>query len=301
MKKKLILFFILLLLFAGGMAGKYFFLNSRGSGGRLKILSSPSANVFLNNTSVGKTPYEDKVKHGEYILKLIPEGVATEAASWQGKITIYKNALTYVDRELGASDLTSAGVVLTTSRMPSKPKNQDTGEVEVETEPNGAIVYLDNDEKGIAPLVLADVRKGEHELAVFSPGFFRRTQKINVERYYRTTGQFKLALDQSQKKIEDLVDEATDSADLEQNEAENDGSASADTDKQYIVVIKNTPTGWLRVRSEPSIIASEEAKVYPEDSFDLLEETDDWYKIAYKKGEEGWISAQYASKKAAND
>lgn len=299
MKNKLVFLLFLILLFGFGMAGKYFFLDQKSTQGELKILSSPVANIFLNDKTSGKTPYEDKIKPGDYILKLIPEGTATDAASWQGKITIYKNALTFVDRELGVSDLTSAGVIFTTSKMKEKPKKKDTGEVEVETEPTGAIVYLDNDEKGIASLILADVAKGEHELTVYSPGFFRRTQKINVEPDFRTTGKFKLALDQSQKKIEDVADEATESAELKEKgqEGENDASKSASTKKETVVV-KSTPTGWLRVRAEPSISASESARVYPKDKFLLLEEKSGWYKIAYEKDKEGWISAQYADKQS---
>ena len=65
--------------------------------------------------------------------------------------------------------------------MEKSPRG-NTGEIEVETEPTGAIVYLDNDDKGVAPLILTDVPSGTHELSVFLPGFSRRTQKINIDR-----------------------------------------------------------------------------------------------------------------------
>lgn len=281
MKNKLVLLSILILLFIGFIIIRYFIFNQQSDFGKLKVLSSPSASVFLNNLAVGKTPFEDKVKENEYLLKLIPEGTATDTASWQGKIKIYRNTLTYVDRELGSSDLTSAGVIFTTSKMMGKPKHADDGEIEVETEPAGAIVYLDNDEKGIAPLILTDVPKGDHELSVYNPGFFRRTQKINVDPGYRVVGKFKLAIDQSQKKVEEQKKESSKSANL----------------KKTYVIVSDTPTGWLRVREEPSIAASEAAKVKPKDKFELLEEKNGWYKISYEKDKEGWISGQYAEKK----
>jgi N-acetylmuramoyl-L-alanine amidase len=62
------------------------------------------------------------------------------------------------------------------------------------------------------------------------------------------------------------------------------------------VVIKNTPTGWLRVRMEPSLSATEAAKVKPGEKYTLLDEKNGWYKISYKEGEEGWISGRYAKK-----
>jgi len=58
-----------------------------------------------------------------------------------------------------------------------KSPRDDVGEIYIETEPTGALVYLDNEEKGVAPLILADVPSGIHELSVFLPGFLRRTQK----------------------------------------------------------------------------------------------------------------------------
>jgi len=284
MKNKLVLLSVLILLFVGFIIIRYFIFNQQSNFGKLKVLSSPSSTIFLNNLAIGKTPFEDKIKENEYLLKLIPEGTATDTASWQGKIRIYRNSLTYVDRELGSSDLTSAGAIFTTTKMVGKPQHSDEGEIEVETEPAGAIVYLDNDEKGIAPLILTDVPKGDHELSVYSPGFFRRTQKINVDVGYRVTGKFKLAIDQSQRKIGS------------EDKKEKETTKSADLKKTY-VVISDTPTGWLRVREEPSLAASEAAKVKPQDRFELLEEKNGWYKINYEKEKEGWISAQYAEKK----
>ncbi|HLD26687.1 MAG TPA: PEGA domain-containing protein [Patescibacteria group bacterium] len=298
MKKKFGILFLLILLFGGGVAVKFLVLDQQPSEGKLKVFSSPSASIFLNNEPIGKTPYEETKPTGEYILKLIPEGTAPDVASWQGKVTIYKKALTFVDRELGSSDLTSAGVIFNIIKMSSAPKKKDVGEIEAETEPSGAIVYLNNDEKGIAPLILSDVPKGEHELSVYVPGFFRRTQKVNVESLFRTSVKFKLALDQSQKKIEDITDEeATESAEENKNNNEKSATSSA-TKTKIIVEVKDTPTGWLRVREEPTIIASETAKVNPKDIFTVLDEQNGWYKIEYEKGKEGWISAQYTVKKS---
>ena len=62
------------------------------------------------------------------------------------------------------------------------------------------------------------------------------------------------------------------------------------------ILIKDTPTGFLRVREEPAITASEEARVKPGDQFDLLEENSGWFKIEYEKGKQGWVYSQYAEK-----
>jgi hypothetical protein len=282
MKVKLAIFSSLVFLFILFLIGRFIFLDQRNATGELKVVSSPTASVFINNVVIGKTPFFDKYKVGEYVIKIIPEGTATEAASWQGKINIYKNALTYVNRELGSSDVSSAGEVYTTTKMEKAPSNKNYGEIYVETEPQGAIVYLDNDEKGVAPLILADVLKGTHELSVSMPNFIRRTQKINVDSGYRVSGYVKLSIDQTQPSI------------IKKETGQNaSGSASL---KDSSVLIKDTPTGWLRVRVEPSIDASEAARVKPGEKYPLLEEQGDWYKIRYEDGKEGWISSSYSEK-----
>jgi hypothetical protein len=285
MKSKLAFLLVLAAVFLAFVGVRFFVLGQQNVNGRLKIISSPTASVFVNNLAVGKTPYEDKYKVGEYIVKLIPEGNATETASWQGKVRIYKNALSYVNRELGSSDITSGGEVFTTTKMETSPKSGGYGEIYIETEPQGAIVNLDNDEKGVAPLILSDVLKGEHEISVYMPGFFRRTQKINIDPGFRVNAFFKLAIDQSQKTL----------APTGIPEDKKEATASASTGKTMIV-INETPTGWLRVREEPSITASEAARVKPGEKFELLDEDDGWYKIEYEKEKEGWISGEYATK-----
>ena len=287
MSKKLILLTLLVIAFGVFVVVRFFILDNQNVFGRIKVVSSPVASVFINNLAVGKTPFEEKYKVGEYILKLIPEGNATDTASWQGKVKIYKNALTYVNRELGSSDVTSAGEIFTTTKMEKPAKSNDLGQVYVETEPQGAIVYLDNDEKGVAPLILSEVLKGDHELSVFMPKFLRRTQKINVDPGYIVNAAFKLAIDQSSQ---------TTKATGDKQKGKQEATASAKTGKTTIV-IKDTPTGFLRVREEPAVTASEEAQVKPGDTFDLLDEKSGWYKIEYEIGKDGWVYSQYADKK----
>jgi hypothetical protein len=307
MKIKLFLLLLLFALFGGFLAVKFFILDKQNASGRLKILSSPAAGVFVDNVPVGKTPYEDKYKVGEFMLKLIPEGESSQTASWQGKVKVYKNTLTYVNRELGISDVTSAGENFTSTRMETPPKSSNYGEISVETEPVGSIVYLDNDEKGVAPLLLADVVKGDHELSVFMPGFFRRTHKVNVDPGYRVNASFKLSIDTTQQPPIAEEQKSTPSGEIKPT-----GTKPTDTKQvatkptdalpipqadltQPNVLIKDTPTGWLRVRSEPSLGGSESARIKPGETYLLLEEQAGWYKIKLPD-KDGWISSQYATK-----
>jgi hypothetical protein len=291
MKGKLSLLLILILLFIGFVVVRFFIFDNQKSTGELKVISSPGASVFINNAFIGKTPFDDKYKVGEYLLKLIPETSATDTASWNGKVVIYKNSLTYVNRELGSSDIASAGEIFTTIKMTKAPQTRDTGEIYVETEPQGAIVTLDSDEKGVAPVIMENVSRGDHELSVFMPGFFRRTQKVNVDSGYRVNAAFKLAIDQSSSFAKTVQ--------------EKQASSSASTDDITYVTIRENPQGWLRVRSDSSVNATEEAKVKPGEKYEYLEEKTGWFKIKFNdnpdglvEGEfdEGWVSSEYSTK-----
>ncbi len=286
LKGKLILLTILVALFGLFLTAKFFILDKQNEFGSLKVQSYPASTIFLDNVATGKpTPYrDDRIRVGEYSIKLIPVGDATQSASWQGRVKINKNTLTYVNRELGNSDVTSAGEIFMVTKMENRPKNKNYGELYIETDPQGAIVFLDNDEKGIAPLLLSDILEGTHELKIFMPGFFPRINKVNIDAGYRVSAMVKLAIDQSQKR-------ATDSGTLKQPAT---ATESAKTN-QKTIIIEDTPTGFLRVRNEPSVSASEAAQVRPGDRYSVIEEQEGWYKIEYKEGSEGWISSEYAT------
>ncbi len=273
---------ILLLLALLSFAG-YKFYSSAGIGqAGLRVVSSPTGSVFISDKMVGRTPYEDKMKSGEYIVKVIPEGASTTAVSWQGKVTLSPGVLTFVNRELGTSDLTSAGETL----MMEKIKDKDA-QIAVLTNPDGAIVSLDGQEKGAAPLILRNVSSGDHDVSVSSSGFITRTIKIKATEGYKLTASFQLAV--SEGSITPTPS-ATSSA-------QTGGGTSNDEMQTPYVLIKDTPTGFLRVRSEPSVNATEAAQVKPGEKYPYLDTSDGWYKIRFDEKNEGWISAQYATKK----
>ena len=64
------------------------------------------------------------------------------------------------------------------------------------------------------------------------------------------------------------------------------------------VKIKPNSLGFLRVRSGAGRSNSEVAQVKVGETFDILEESNGWYKIEYEPGKEGWISgsSQYTEK-----
>ena len=282
MKGKLRLMLILSIAFVVFVVVKLLFDMASKKEGRLQVLSRPMAAIFLDNVMKGNTPFTSTVKEGEYLLKIVPDGVATSAASWQKKVSIFSGSLTYVDVQLESTDIASWADVYWLNSLGLFSKKS---ELVVETEPSGALIYLDNDEKGVSPLTLDQVSQGSHELSVFMPGFSRRSKKINISPGYKLNAYVKLALDPSQKSQYTISEPAS------------LATAAASIKKPSNTVrILDTPTGWLRVRDEPTLGGSESARINPGQRFELIEEQVGWYKIKIDSQLQGWISSQYAQK-----
>lgn len=268
-----LLLFLLAVLFGGyTIISSYF--GKQVSG--LKVLTSHPASVFLNDKLVGKTPYEAKHPAGEYTVKLIPDESADTLSSWQGRVKLSPSLLTYIKRDFGPSELTSAGEILTLERI-SGSENQ----LVVLSSPDAATVIFDGQVKGTTPVTLRDVVSGEHDVALTSAGFTDRTVRVQATPGYKLTVSFQLSL------LSPQPSSATPSA--------TDGTPPVSSGKPQ-VLIKDTPTGFLRVRTEPSTSASESGRVQPGEKFPFLDERSGWFQIEYEAGKSGWISGRYAQK-----
>lgn len=275
MNKKALAAIIVVVL--GVAIGAYKFFSDRITNvGGLKVVSKPVSSIFLNDKLIGKTPYEEKRSKGEYILKLVPEDVSTQAASWQSKINISSSLLTYVNRDLGPSELTSAGEIVFLEKISEKE-----AQVAVFSTPDAATVLLDGQDKGVTPLLLRDVVAGEHDVAISSPGFLSRTVRVQAVTGYKLSVEYQLAL-------------LSETGNITQGTA-GSTSGKGELAKPY-VVIKDTPTGFLRVRSGPNTSSTESARVKPGEKYPLLDSQSGWLKITYEDKKEGWISDQYAEK-----
>ncbi len=259
--------------------------------GELKVESSPVASIFLDSKYIGRTPFDDKVNGGEYTIKIVPEGGVTQSSPWEGKITIGQNLLTYVNAALSDSELTTAVGVLWLEKIAGK-----NSELSVTTNPDGATVLVDDQTKGVSPLTIDNLSAGDHTLTVTSPGFAARNLKVRVTSGYKLIASFKLALSGTAPEASptpSLAPSPTISPAASTKTATS--SATPDPPKPF-AIIKDTPTGFLRVRVEPSTSATESARVNPGDKYQIFSEQNGWFQISYDGTNKGWISGQYAQK-----
>lgn len=68
------------------------------------------------------------------------------------------------------------------------------------------------------------------------------------------------------------------------------------TELEEQVLIKDTPTGWLNVRSGPDVTYTIITKVNPGEKYIIIEETEGWVKIKLSENEEGWVYDSYVDK-----
>ncbi|MBI4100627.1 PEGA domain-containing protein [Candidatus Microgenomates bacterium] len=234
----------------------------------LQVTTIPPARVFLDGKDLGKSPLEnDQLAPGEYTLRLVQEN---NGSIVERKVKLYPRVLTSVNYLFGPTEKESVGEILTLEKT-----NEKKGEIMVLSDPDGASFSIDGEDQGTAPKVLGGYESGDHELRFSFPGYQERTLTIRTAAGYKLLINVKLA-----GTVQEVPKIASESAVLK-------------------VKILKTPTGWLRVRTEPSVAASEAAKIKPNEEYPLLEEQEDWFKIQYNEdGEEkeGWISSQYGQK-----
>lgn len=267
----------------------------------LQITSNPKTTVFLDDERLGSTPFfNDKIKAGEYKIKLVPENDAGNL-SWEGRVKLVGGVLTVISRDLGDGEETSSGYVLSLEPRTDKSK----ASAAVITKPDGAVVAVDGEPKGFAPLSIEDLSDGEHNLVISSPGFVEKSVKAKLIKGYKLIASVQLArmMDEEEEGEDPPAggEEATESA-KEDEEDEDEDIASPkptprktdiDQDEAY-VVIESPEAGWVRVREKPSTSSEEITKVNDGEEYRYLDEQSGWYQIEYEDGETGWISGKYA-------
>ncbi len=293
----LIIIVIVLVIILGGLIIKSKFFSRPGTGA-LQVSSTPKATIFIDAEQIGVTPFfTDKIESGEHTIKLVPETTIDNLTTWEGKVNLAPGIVTAIDRTLGPTESESSGYIVSLEKI----SNRNAASLAVISIPDGAVVNINGEPKGFAPSLDEDLTPGNYQVAVSSAGYEEKNITAQIVAGYKLTVSVKLA-----QKIEGIA-EATPSGELEEGEEEDEeegvspspspeGSPKASPtplDKPY-VRIKDTPTGWLKVRSEPSSDETVLAKVDVGEVFPYLDEEENgWYKIEYEEGEEGWVSGVY--------
>src|SRR3989344_3011660 len=226
----------------------------------IRVLTTPSkAKVFINDELKGETPFEDtELLPQEYIIKL-----QSGEAIWQRKVKLNTGTVTIINREL-SKDLTSP-----TGEILILEKGQG---VTFLSTPSGAEVEIDGKVIGKTPGNF-QAGPGEHIFNIASNNYLRRSVKASIPDKYNLIINVDLAVTEVDLTPTFVTEEATK------------------------LIVKNTPTGFLRVRDKASLNGKEVARVTPGEELILLEEAVSWDKVRLSNGVEGYVSTSYVEKK----
>jgi hypothetical protein len=255
------------------------FVSSRSQMGALQVTSSPESQVYINDRLIGQTPLckceaGDTLPVGDYVVRLVPKGI--EGERYQEKIKISEGVLTVVDRKFG-DDSTSSGSVISLTPLEDDTKT----ELLVVSIPSKATIYLDSNKIGQTPYLLENPTVSDHVLRVAKEGYEEKNVRIRTPEGYKLTVAMYLG---------------TSDDDAESILASPSSSITPSPASLGEVTILDTPTGFLRVRSNPSISSNEIARIEPGETYELLSEQTGWYQIRLRDGVPGWISSDYARK-----
>lgn len=243
----------------GTVAFGYFFGSEQRAG--VKILSTPEgAEVFINGSSVGKTPYESSdLKAGTQTIKVQAHDVI-----WQSKVDIKGGTKAIINRELSKDSTASAGEILTLEKGSGATVISGVSSADVE---------IDGKSVGKTP-IWAEVSTGEHSFVVSHVNYLKRSIRAQVPEGYTLIVNVDLAI----------------------TEADLSSITTPPTTSTIKVVVKNTPTGFLRVRENANVNSKEIARVKPKDELVLLEELSGWVRVRLSDGKEGFVSSSYVEK-----
>lgn len=250
-----------------------FLLNRNLGKGALQVTSEPASKVYLDGKFIGQTPlcrceFKDMLDIGNYTVRLVPtEG---NFAPFEQKIPISQKVLTVVDRTFGESGESSGSIISL-----SKLQNKNGVSLSVLSFPPDAKVVLDSGDIGKTPVRINEVTESDHEIKLTKEGFKDKLVRIRTVKGYELNALVFLGVNP---------------------QVSSPSATPTPTISVTKILILETPTGFLRVRKEPSIGSEQIGQVLPGEKYDLLDEQEGWYKIKLKDGTMGWVSSQYAQK-----
>jgi len=231
----------------------------------VEIVSKPIAKVYINGKESGMTPYKNNtLKPGEIEIKLDDRF----GNYWERKIKLESNVTSVINWSFdGVKD---SGYIL------SMEKTGKDGSILVNSNPGGAMIYVDGELKINTPAKIENIDEGDKKLAISFPGYKNINLIIKVVKGYQLIVDTKL---EKEERVENVYN-------ISPIPARQLGSK---------IKIKETETGWLRVRSEANNGGTELGRALPGETYELISEVNGWYQIKFAN-KNGWVSAKYAEK-----
>ncbi|MDP3955064.1 MAG: PEGA domain-containing protein [bacterium] len=276
----------------------------------LQVKTVPTSTVFIDGKNISQTPYDEmQLKAGEVTIKLVPQSTTGSFTSFEKKIKLSGGTQTIINWDFGESESSSSGEIMTLEKNSDKQKAGLT----IISSPDSSLVKIDGEPKGFTPVSLEKLEAGEKQITLSATGFSERNINAKLPGGYKLLLSVKLAENKEAPVPEGSPTPSPSTSSGSPTPTPKPGSKTTPTPtptpkvgskvtpspvslKRPYVTIKETPTGWLRVRADASTSSAEVARVNPGESYPLVGEKSGWYRITYTTGKDGWISGQYAEK-----
>lgn len=234
------------------------------------VESNPISTVYINGEDRGSTPLRENLSPEDVVLRLVPIQEQDILEPLETKITLVSGVETVVRHDFSTDTNTSATEIISFVKT-----DRESTVLSIVTTPEGARLLINGRERAFSPYRLTNLNPGEHNILISELGYKDRVVKLRTHKGYELILFINLA--QETVEVEEVVVEP-------------------EVVVQPQVRIRQTGTGFLRVRSNPSMSGLELGRVVPGEVYNLvtMEEQDGWYNIEFNPGETGWISAEYA-------
>lgn len=246
----------------------------------IKVISVPPSDVYINGDFMGQTPYSGTFPPSEINLKLIPVGGSQNLLTYETKIDLVPGIQTVVDREFGPTEDQSSETVVSFDKT-----GGNLAGMIIITTPDNSQVWIDGVSQGSSPYNFDSITTSPHTITIKSQGYLDKTINVKTIAGLRLNVFAKLAKDEGIS-------------------ASPSATPVPQSSTRTFVLIGKTPTGSLRLRTEPGLKGDEIADLKPGDKY-LYLDTDTstgWFKIQYEdpapglpEGITGWVSNQYSS------
>lgn len=240
----------------------------------LEVMSYPTAQVFINGKEMGTTPYKNlDLKPGDNEIKLV-----AGTRELKKTIELQNNINTVIDWQFGDDVNGDSGYILYLEKTGDKKAS-----LLVNTTPDKTTIKIDGEVKGISPIKVNGLTEGDRQLTVSFPGY----KDVNI--FMKAITGYQLVVNAQ------LAKEKNDISQIVETQIEAT-SSSLNVNQNQKITIKETETGWLKVREASSSSSKEVTKIKPGENYTLLEEGTEWDKIDLGSNKSGWISTNYVEK-----
>jgi hypothetical protein len=265
-------------------SGQEFWFSKEKSDIKLRVISNPNgARVIVDNNEMGTTPYSaSNITPGDYDIKVEFPGYE----AYQTRIKVTKDLILNIDLKMFPKP-----VPISISKLEGSDDLYDLslGDEQIVSDPQtwaSALVHW-NTTRGI-DLMGTGLNKDK----VFD---YLLDYKGN---FYDKNGQLLSKTEDIGSMIKSkrggYLGRLSDGAGLTtEARAAFENFTGTTTTTETVAEIKSTPTGWLRVRSQPTTASTEVTKLDVGTSYPVLEESEGWVKIEIDENTEGWVSGTY--------